>query len=773
MEFETALALAEDLFLQGMGRSLNNLESEIFLRSWQRQTYAVMAEELDYSDNHLREVGATLFQALGQALGEEVNKNNFRSALLRHLCTRQQTQPQTVPDRLVDPTCLGREPEFAQMDDWIRTGSRIILIYGEGGLGKTTLVRKYLDAWGYVPQLHVWMGTEPNQLTTAESLVEEWLQGQFQEEAGRDFTLNLIRLRRKLSDPACRAGILIDNLEAALDEESRFLSSCRTYGQLLEMLSEPSLNAVTFLVSRVRLRESRVAFERLHLEGLPLRAWQQHFAKSGLPQDSPAIAQMWDAWGGNATAMTILASTIRLDFGGDVEGAWQAENRAFLQSGELQDLVSSQFDRLQQKHPDAYRLLCRLGCHRYQDVSHVPFEAVDCLLWDVANLPRRRSIIQALQDRSLLECRANRKFWLHPMMRTEAIARLREDRSAWEMTHRRIAEFWLTYVDRINTVEEALQTLESYFHYCEIGDYHQAAEVLVTLKRSRWGGEMQLGWLFYRLGVFQQITDAIVRVAPHLVPDERLGRLYNLCGYIHRLSGDIRRSIRYHQRALQIARHECIEDLKLSAFFNLGLCLRDLWHVDTALTLFRQTQDLAAALQSDGYWIYSTCCLAYLYSCQGKLTEAQTQLAQFTIEQLEESASKWGQGYSLLFLGNTYRNLRDLDRAQQFYQKTIDHAQDHQFTQIRAKALHGLAQVYRSNRKYDRALEHHQMAIDLLSKLGARCDLAEAYVQLGLTYRQLQQISQAIQCRDRAIVLFQEIDALRRVAWVRQMFDEA
>jgi tetratricopeptide (TPR) repeat protein len=113
---------------------------------------------------------------------------------------------------------------------------------------------------------------------------------------------------------------------------------------------------------------------------------------------------------------------IQKDSEGDLEAYWQLNQGDLLIEKELEDLVKSQFDRLEKHDFDAYRLLCRLGCYRYQEISSVPIDGVSCLLWDVPKEQHRR-IIKSLQDRSLVEFHKG-EYWLHPVIREESIARI-------------------------------------------------------------------------------------------------------------------------------------------------------------------------------------------------------------------------------------------------------------------------------------------------------------------------------------------------------------
>lgn len=747
---EDELELVDQIVFRARHDHLSDLRREIFRGALAGQTYEEIAASLGYTENYVKEEGAILFRTLSDVLGERVNKTNFRAALERY------HRPAGS-----DPNFIGREVAIAELNQLIEQGAKLVLIQGEGGKGKTTLARKYFKTQGFDRCLELWMAAETRNITLVESVVEEWLRRDFNEEPGRDFGINLDRLKRKLRDETQRIGILIDNLETALDKNGKFVDEHRPYVDLLRTLSDPSVRSITLITSRERLSESSVTVERYGLQGLDEQSWRQFFRNRGIHSESTAIAEMCRAYGGNAKAMKLFSGVILHDFDGDVDGFWQEASCDLLIEPELKDLVASQFNRLAMVAPEVHQLLCRLGCYRYQEIHYVPLEGLTCLLWDVPE-EQRRGIIRALQDRSLIEIRKG-KYWLHPVIRAEAIARLRRS-DDWQTTHQKAAEFWISSVQRVETVDDALRNLEAYYHYLEIQDFERACDVLYEAKNNRWGGQLGLGWLFHRLGLLQQMISAITGIIPNVQPDYRTGALYNLLGYTYRLAGSIHEAIACHQQADQIAEQLNIEKLKIAALFNQGLCLRDLGELETAVTLFNSVHLLANSNQDyQEYILYSLCCLAYLKSRLGLVDEAYSfaEQAQYHLTATTKSTF-WGQGYSLLFLGSTYRNLGEWELALQFYQDTIQLSEANQFTQIRAKALHSLARLHREQNNLTQALELHLEAIGLLDKLGAKCDLGEACYHLGLTYQSLGDRAQAEAQFLKSLQIFTDIQALKQ-----------
>jgi hypothetical protein len=324
------------------------------------------------------------------------------------------SEPQACLPKL-HPNFLGREEAITDLNILITQGAKVILIYGEGGVGKTTLAKKYLSQLGFDLVLEPPMAKETKNITSIESVVDELLRD-LQGEPAQEFGITLKRLKQQLKTR--KVGVLIDNLEPALDKDGKFIEPHHGYVELLSIFADPDLQSITLITSRERLNDSRVSVKPYELKGLDEKAWRQYFSSRDIASDSPALSEMWKAYGGNAKAMEILGGAIQTDYEGDIEAYWQDNQGYLLIERELNDLVKSQFDRLEKLDISAYRLLCRLGCYRYQEIPSVPIDGVSCLLWDVPKENHKR-VIKSLQDRSLVESKKG-EYWLHPVIREES-----------------------------------------------------------------------------------------------------------------------------------------------------------------------------------------------------------------------------------------------------------------------------------------------------------------------------------------------------------------
>jgi tetratricopeptide (TPR) repeat protein len=807
-----AVELADKLVFSATGRHLSDLQRTILHQVWQGQKYLEIADTAGYTEGHVKDVAYQMWRLLSKVTGEKVTKSTLKSALKRSLLKvgidvsgasaapgfadsagQREALPLAPCDGVqttaVAPTNLsfvGRQEAIAHLNTLIAQGDRTILIQGEGGLGKTTLAQHFLTQHPVDLTLELLMAKDPADITPVEWVVEEWLRQDFGVEPGREFGVTLDRLRRQLRQQT--VAILIDNLEPALDAQGQFILAHRRYGELLRVLADRRGQTLTLMTSRDRLCEPGLPIAHYRLPGLSLTAWATYFTHRGILENRDVLAAMHSAYGGNAKAMEILAGAVQADFDGSLARYWQAHSQDLLNPVDLKNLVESQIHRLQALDPDAHRLFCRLGIYRYQDVPTIPWEAVQCLMADIPT-QRHQAVVTSLRNRSLLECRQGR-YGLHPVVRAGALAQLTansENFPEWELAHRAAARCWSDSIQRISTLDDAIQALEAYYHYVAIQDYGAAARVILHSRDNQWQQFLPLGSTLYRMGLVQPVTDAITAILDHISAENAdASELANILGDLYWIQGRLGDAIACQRNAMAIAQ-TCLQAeasaptthrwyyltmLVVDSQLSLGLYHLDLWDLEAAATWFSQVIATATATRHQPWADKATTCLALVRSYQGEKESAKT-LANSVIEQVRGRGQSGRHAFFVQLLGHTYLNLGDLDTAESLLNAAIQAAESGHYLQIKANALVGLGRLKGQRGDLEGAVGDCRGAIALLDEVGAHGDLATAYLQCALTLAYLPMcFSEAQTHFCNALDLFESIPAHHQVNRAKQSWAE-
>lgn len=784
MDIEAAIILVDQEVYRYTHKHLTDLQQTLITKVWQGKKYLEIADEYGCTEGHAKDTGSLLWKLLSQAWSEKVTKGNFKSLVKRQLNPQNNSnqavklQPYKIVNNSEKQKFVGRQQAIANLQDLVNQGSKIIVLQGEGGVGKTTLAQHFLYH-NFDLVLEVLMAKETANIVSVAAIVEEWLQRDLNEDSGAEFGVTLSRFKRCLSQR--RLGILIDNLEPGLDHNGRLITPHRNYLELLRILADSKVHSTTIITSRDRLCEAEINLEHYRLSGLDITAWQTYFAAHQI-DNIQVISQIHQTYGGNAKAMTMLCGLILEDYSGDISQYWQENQHDPLIETDLKNLVVSQFNRLQQLDSQAYRLLCRLGCYRYQDLATVSLSGLLCLLWDVPT--RQRRVIRSLRNRSLLEF-AQGQHWLHPIVQAEARFRLQSSNLEWSKAHRQIANFLTSSVTRINQIQDGLTALEAYYHYTAINDYAAAAKVILHSRENKWGQFLTLGTNLYRLGIIQPLLVAINQIIDQVKHDRHRSELNNILGDLYWTTGKVHRAIAFQQQTIatsqkcrqliprtQENRHDLYywRMLEVDSILSLGLYNIDLGELDTAADLFGQVINLAHNTKHHPWSEKASLGLALVNSHTASATCDPTvsKLYRLIID-LEDQTYNTGRfAYFMQILGQIFFNHQQIEPARKIWHRAIAFSQSSHYTQIKAKSLIGLGSIERLTNNFELANIFHQQAVELLEKIGAKCDLAEAYFQWGITLQNNQQIAQSEEYFRKAISIYDKIPAPKQVERVEK-----
>ncbi|MEO1349680.1 MAG: NB-ARC domain-containing protein [Cyanobacteria bacterium J06635_15] len=354
VDSEQILATANTAIFAVANRHLSDVETAIILGAIANSTYEEIAEKSGYSVNYIkRDIGPKLWRLLSTAVGEKVNKINFRQALecyqtiginLSNLSDRKGHQCDwgEAPDVSL---FLGRIDELNTLKQWtLKASCRLMALLGIGGIGKTTLgVKLARQIQGQFDHV-IWRSLR--NAPTLESLLGElvpFLSDQQETEA------DIKHLLKCLQNSPCL--VILDNVETILQAGSQagqYRSGYEPYGDLLRVIGESSHQSIVLLTSREKPTEIAMfegvntAVRSLCLQG-SLEASKALIQMKGLVGTETEQQQLCNYYGCNPLALKIVATSIQDLFGGEIR-LFLEQNILFFNN--LRRLLDQQFERL-------------------------------------------------------------------------------------------------------------------------------------------------------------------------------------------------------------------------------------------------------------------------------------------------------------------------------------------------------------------------------------------------------------------------------------------
>lgn len=208
MDVKDVLQFTDRLFFSETGKHIDRLQETIVKGTLDGQKYSEIAEEEHCTEGHVRNVASELWQILSNALGQEVNKSNFRATFKRlnfaniwnfnefnkdivqigeiNFC--ENTSPsQKVPNSPTDKETLnkgnakpkvreylGEMPKFGSFYDrtselttlkqWIlHENTRLLAIHGIIGIGKSAIAAQLVEQIKHEFDFIIWrsLATSP------------------------------------------------------------------------------------------------------------------------------------------------------------------------------------------------------------------------------------------------------------------------------------------------------------------------------------------------------------------------------------------------------------------------------------------------------------------------------------------------------------------------------------------------------------------------------------------------------------------------------------
>jgi hypothetical protein len=375
MDITEVLQIADNLVFADTGRHLDDIQETVIKGVWEGKTYDKIADNSHCSESHIRNIGYKLWRTFSNHLEQDIHKSNFRSTLSRlkltsspiviqqnkninfNFCPSYPQLNKNEPpnnqqlfkhDLKSSPQIIRfyeRDKELENLHTWIlNKNTRLVSVLGLNGIGKTTLVKRFIDLNLKQFEVIVWRSLKfPKSL---DLLIDDLLK--IAEKETKESTDNKLRqLLDFLTEKRCL--IVIDDLEnifASGQFAGSYQNEYKNYQTFFTMITEVEHQSSLILISQEKCTYMDFRDEELyHLQYLELSGLQNVDILKNLGlKNEDSWLKLIDLYEGNPVYLKDIAVLIKDIFDGYIDNFLDENNLVVTKN--MQIYFSQVFNRL-------------------------------------------------------------------------------------------------------------------------------------------------------------------------------------------------------------------------------------------------------------------------------------------------------------------------------------------------------------------------------------------------------------------------------------------
>ncbi len=690
---------------------------------------------------------------------------------------------------------IGRHKQLIELTKMFRAEKRNVLIYGQGGIGKTTLSIRFADNFENGSYKIIQFRGEVTEEKILKKFAEEASEDMSDKKAGEKIIkiinspnykpenkLNIL-IEQYFSKE--KIIILFDNFEDnQKQEKDKKIYQTEIQSESLKKfltlfcknITKPSYIIFT---SRYKFSMPKIPVINLSEMSFPdtfkLINKFSHLVQLTLFEKKQVHIRL----GGHPRALELLESYLikeKINWQ-DVESKFpiveETEQNQDLLFDMLYDILS-ETEKAILKSASVFRNLTNFDA--LKSVTGFEKEEIE------------KSILK-LNKLSLCYLEGNR-FYVHRLT-SSYILKEKTDGTERKAIHKKAAEYFENIKDKecIGFVE---CFLEARWHYLQCEEFDKAAELTFSIEAylTRAGYPQisfeliqeilqtniseknkaitlnQLGILYQGFGEYDK---ALGQYQISLEIAEKTGNIADVSkslhqiGIVYQYTGNYDKALEQYQISLEIAEKTGdIADVSKS-LHQIGMVYQSTGNYEKALEQYQKSLEIKERISDLAGVSKSFQGIGNIYYLTGSYEKALEQY-QKSLEIKEKIGDLGGVSSSLHQIGMVYQSTGNYEKALEKYQKSLEIRKKIGDIAGVAKSFHQIGRVYQATGNYEKALEQYQKSLDIKEKIGDIAGVASSLHQIGMVYQYTSKNEKALEQYQKSLEIVEKIGDIAGVA---------